>query len=412
MSTIYTTLWRSRIARSSLLRRPHLVHAIQRHGCGGGLGGGADIVAVPRWYYSESDWSSWSSDELGIDGPDEPAEFDAGDSFQRHTNTSGALQDSHRNQIQTAPAQRRRRHLYVALDDWRKGFSLYKLDLFTDGYPEPQANQQTRHRRLPPPTIRLEFSDIDKSAPLVAIGSKIVAWSSRKDGLTVIYDVDTGGQAIAHCSPKNVLHREWCQAAMVAGRDTLYAFVCSLYHHGTYAVHPGGKTISVSVLGEHNLPLGTYSYDTESHEWTHQGTWMLPFSWQAHYDDELDALVGHDAGYGVSKIGCCDVPSLGTDWPPIWKLCDDSLLSGLTCLSAKLVSVGGGYFCFVEIGPRERVDMRCCIGDGDKCELRVTTFRARYGKNGQLQITDRRLAHSYVLSRYEKLGYAIKAFWL
>ncbi|KAF8701356.1 hypothetical protein HU200_033686 [Digitaria exilis] len=320
-------------------------------------------------------------------------------------------------------AQRRRRHLYIAVDDWRKRFSVYKLDLFEDGYPEPQANQQTRHRRLPSPTIRLEFSDIDKSAPLVAIGSKIVACSSRKDGLTVIYDVDTGGQAIAHCSPKNVLHREWCQAAMVAGRDTLYAFVCSLYHHGTgelhflegvpdldsngggdttkllswrtsplplpfkletgygrvsrYAVHPGGKTISVSVLGEHNLPLGTYSYDTESHEWTHQGAWMLPFH-----------------------------------WPPIWKLCDDSLVSGLTCLSAKLVSVGGGYFCFVEIGPRQGVDMRCCVGDGDKCELRVTTFRARYGKNGQLQITDRRLAHSYVLSRYEKMGYAIKAFWM
>ncbi|KAF8748153.1 hypothetical protein HU200_013044 [Digitaria exilis] len=319
-------------------------------------------------------------------------------------------------------AQRRRRHLYIAVDDWRKRFSVYKLDLFEDGYPEPQANQQTRHRRLPSPTIRLEFSDIDKSAPLVAIGSKIVACSSRKDGLTVIYDVDTGGQAIAHCSPKNVLHREWCQAAMVAGRDTLYAFVCSLYHHGTGELHflegvpdldsnGGGDTTKLLSWRTSPLPLPfklETGYGRVSRYAVHPGGKTI----SAHYDDELDALVGHDAGYGVSKIGCCDVPSLGTDWPPIWKLCDDSLVSGLTCLSAKLVSVGGGYFCFVEIGPRQGVDMRCFVGDGDKCELRVTTFRARYGKNGQLQITDRRLAHSYVLSRYEKMGYAIKAFWM
>lgn len=196
---------------------------------------------------------------------------------------------------------------------------------------------------------------------------------------------------------------------MVASRNRIYAFICSLYHRGTgelhfldgvsdldnrgdsnkhlswstspsplpfkletaygrvssYAVHPGGKRISVSVIGDSNRPVGTYSYDTESHEWTHQGTWMLPFSWQAHYDDELDALVGHDAGYGVPTIGCCDIPYLGTEGsvvpPPIWKLCEDRLLSGLPCLNAKLLSMAGGYFCFVEIGPRQGVDIRWCI---------------------------------------------------
>ncbi|CAL5007247.1 unnamed protein product [Urochloa decumbens] len=482
---MYNTFCRSFLARSSRPIISHLSTAARRHGCGGSsrstplVGNGAN-GALSRGYC----WSDWSCDEFGIDDYSDsyPADEAAADVAGK-TPSSGH------------PNPWRRPHMYVIVDDWRWGFSLHKLDLLgdTDLVSRPQANQTTYHH-LPPPAMRLWFSNIGTSTTFAAVGSKILACSSGQDGLTIIYDTGTAGQAIVHCSP-NVLDRAYCQAAVGVG-NTLYAMGCSFDLRGTrdnrvkktlqrlaaqkfqvlacvfellpaviagvvadtgelhfldgavsdfdrakdnklswsrcpsqlpfklefaygrvasYAVHPDGKTIFTSVTGDSNHPVGTYSYDTEIREWSHQGTWMLPFSWQGCYDDELDAWVGHYDDSGIAKIGCCDIPSLGVGGsipPPNWKRCDDDVISGLMCLDAKLVSVGGGWFCFLESGPREGVDIRSCKGEGDKCELRVTTFRARYGKNGELRIVDRRLARSYVLSRYATGGFKMKAFWM
>ncbi|CAO2201165.1 unnamed protein product [Urochloa humidicola] len=452
---MYTILCRSLLTRSSRPIISHLSPAARRHGCGGSsrstvLVGGGVNGALSRGYC----WLDWSCDEYVIDDDSYPADEAVADDVAGKTSSSGHDAASYGH-----PNPWRRPHLYVIVDDWRWGFSLHKIDLLndTDLVSQAQANHTTYHR-LPPPAMRLQSSNIGTSTTFAAVGSKILACSNDQDGLTVIYDTDTAGQAIVHCSP-NVLDRAYCEATVGVGK-TLYSMGCSFDRHGTgelyfldgassdyvrakdnklswsrcpsplpfklelfaygrvasYAVHPNGKTIFVSVLGDNNLPVGTYSYDTEIHKWSHQGTWMLPFSWQGCYDDELEAWVGHDIDYNIPKISCCDIPSLsdeGGSIPlPNWKRCDDSLLSGLVCVDANLVSVGGGWFCFLESGPRKGFEFRHCKGDGDKCEMRVTTFRAKYGKNGELRIVDRRLARSYILSRYAIGGFQMKAFWM
>lgn len=210
----------------------------------------------------------------------------------------------------------------------------------------------------------------------------------------------------------------------------------------SYAVHPGGNRFYVSVTPpeqhgsncryyDDDIPdlteaednaakakAGTFTYHTKSREWTHLGTWMLPFAGQGYYDQELDAWVGFDMPYYGKgrKIGSCDIPSRawGSPEPPIWKLCekDISLVeSSATENTNVLVGMGSGRFCLLQSMPRNGV--HDCWGDGDKFELHVTTFRARYGKNGELTITDSRLVSSYVLSRYATYeNFSIQGFWI
>jgi hypothetical protein len=72
---------------------------------------------------------------------------------------------------------------------------------------------------------------------------------------------------------------------------------------------------------------------------------------------------------------------------------------------------GAGNFCLVEILTREGVDRKGCLGDGDKCVLRLTTFRVKYGDDdGELTITARRPAGEYKLSKYDMSE--AQAFWM
>jgi hypothetical protein len=69
---------------------------------------------------------------------------------------------------------------------------------------------------------------------------------------------------------------------------------------------------------------------------------------------------------------------------------------------------GAGNFCLVEILTREGVDRKGCLGDGDKCVLRLT----KYGDDddGELTITARRPAGEYKLSKYDMSE--AQAFWM
>uniref|UniRef100_A0A0E0KQK4 Uncharacterized protein n=1 Tax=Oryza punctata TaxID=4537 RepID=A0A0E0KQK4_ORYPU len=205
-----------------------------------------------------------------------------------------------------------------------------------------------------------------------------------------------------------------------------------------HALHPDGRTIFVSVEKTHagRPPVGeegTFSYDTERAEWTRRGDWRLPFKGQAHYDPHLDAWVGIAASSaGHPRLVACDVVQLSTDAdgtapPPKWTKCEEKL----TFLGAlrkrrvgdpKLVSMGGGEFCVVESAQRPGFKLGLgSLGDGDKFELRVTVFHAKFGKNGELLMTTAAAAaagssgpwrsHTYVLSRY-LLNFHAPAFWM
>ncbi|KAK3121239.1 hypothetical protein QOZ80_8BG0649140 [Eleusine coracana subsp. coracana] len=437
-----STLWRSFLSRSSHPLLPHLGPAARRHGLAGSvvLASSGACKVGSRSYYSDwidYEWfsSDGSDDDSGADASDpEPTSNDA--------------------RIWLAPLLQRW-HLYLGVDDWSKGFSLHKLDLLDEGKRgrQPQSNQI---RRLPPPAMRLEFPKKRTIPPLVAIGNKIIACTEMEDGITAIYNTRSGAQTMARCHPNVLYYNRW-QAAMVAD-DTLYAFISGDTGHNycstsdeqigstggmyclenvsnlgrdikevswktdpfplpfklengcgevtSYAVPPGGKTIFVSVNN-----TDTYSYHTKKREWMSLGTWSLPFTGHAYYDDELEAWVGYSRHRGVWKIGCCDVPSTvdgSYTTAPSWKMCKEIMSSLQSCLDFEVVNMGGGWFCLVESLPYKGKQKRDGLVDNN--ELRVTLFRARYDKNGELTIRDRQSICSYGLYRCRRYPFNLKAF--
>ncbi|KAL6842268.1 hypothetical protein ACP4OV_027916 [Aristida adscensionis] len=543
--------WRSLLAPRSVPLLPCFASpAARRHGRGGG--GVYQIMEhTSRGYWThDHSWSDYDYAEYGCPAGVVKAEDGAGGGSPATSPNCGSCE---------RPARRpRRRHLYVVLDDWRKGFSVHKLDLSGAAGPASPSSQAAAEpgiagERLPPPAVRMEFSNVSAGARFAALGSRIVACTQGPDGATVVYDTGAASQAIVPRSPE-VLRDAW-QAAVAAGDDRLYAFASNskarpppvdtaaadapsrqslgtdgddddnddsgddghqrqvstgeMYHleevierhpgeidcydqgskrwswspepsplpfnldrNGTvtsYAVHPDGNTIFVSVtpatpeegggyhchggyhgysggcgFGYHGgndeferqwrrqveerdnalAKTGTYSYHVKSRTWKHLGTWMLPFAGHAHYDGELDAWVGHgpSGSYGPGdKIGCCDViGSPPSPEPPSWKPCEEMSLSSLTrwkwLTETALVAMGGGRFCLVECAPRKEMDdLGDPWGDGDKFELLVTAFRLKYDKNGAIQVTDRRVVRSHVLSRYscpDEEMFSMQAFWM
>ncbi|CAL4915384.1 unnamed protein product [Urochloa decumbens] len=196
-----------------------------------------------------------------------------------------------------------------------------------------------------------------------------------------------------------------------------------------HALHPGGRAFFVSLhdprVHAGDDRRGTFSYDTGKEGggcWTRHGDWELPFAGQAHYDAGLDAWLGlhlhtHNREFYMDGYLCtCDVPPLGGGGTlaPDWRLSNEELfhVDPQRHIDAKIVPTGGGgSFCLVEILTREGVRRDECLGDGDKCVLRLTTFRAEYAADGELTITARRPAGHYYISRYIYM-FQPQAFWM
>ncbi|CAN6169321.1 unnamed protein product [Urochloa humidicola] len=202
-----------------------------------------------------------------------------------------------------------------------------------------------------------------------------------------------------------------------------------------HALHPAGRAFFVSlhncwIHGADDDRRGTFSYDTGKERggcWTRHGDWELPFAGQAHYDAGLAAWLGLHLhihrGHGFHMDGylcTCHVPPLtledGRSAPtpaPDSKLSNEHLfqVNLERHIDAKIVPIGGGGFCLVEILTREGVSKDECLGDGDKCVLRLTTFRAKYTADGELNITERRPAGHYYISRYIDM-FQTQAFWV
>uniref|UniRef100_A0A453MLM7 DUF1618 domain-containing protein n=2 Tax=Aegilops tauschii TaxID=37682 RepID=A0A453MLM7_AEGTS len=182
----------------------------------------------------------------------------------------------------------------------------------------------------------------------------------------------------------------------------------------SYAVHPDGRAIFVShsiFYGNPILPF-TFSLDTEHGGWTRRGDWTLPFQGRAYYDGHLDAWVGireaegdgtECENQGSPYLCPCDVPDLpdvNGDQPPEplpapeWKMCKEELTFFKGALSRAFVHTGRGRFCLLEVTRAREIE---AMDDCDEDLLRVTTFCAKHGKNGELLVAPCRHGRSYFL---------------
>ncbi|TVT98216.1 hypothetical protein EJB05_56495, partial [Eragrostis curvula] len=384
-------------------------------------------------------------------------------------------------------AMKKKKHMYLVLDDTNNGITVHKLDVDGGGDPSGDALE-----RLPnPPVIRMESPSLGDNPVVAIVGSNIIGVGTGspdplsdyelRDGVTVAFDTKTAVLTVLRDLPVDlrdnpvefaVAAGNWLYMLEGGGSSRNYYYGWSyrgeefcpgglhclkvedsvdvddatrskqdsvgcwyhlrspsrcLWSDGTsgipmyagnitgHALDPEGYAFFLSVNGycttNDKRCRGTFSYDGATGDWTRHGDWQLPFGGQAHYDNDLGVWIGLHYNYGSEHtdgyLCSCTVPSLGAeDEPePKWKLIGNEKLfleDPERHLQAKLVPMGGGgRFCLVEILTRDRVDVENYehLGDGDKCVLRLATFRVKSGDDGELVVTERRSAGSYKLSR-------------
>ncbi|KAM0928335.1 hypothetical protein ACQ4PT_002419 [Festuca glaucescens] len=327
--------------------------------------------------------------------------------------------------------QRKKKHLYLVLDDMEEGFTIRKLDDDAD-IPDDLLSA--------PPVARLLSPARSFSMFIAALGGRILAMSNQHP-TTLVYDTATAGVAAGPSLP-DALRNAYNIFVPTKAGDTMYAFA---YYFGcrppsvevmssssssakrspripsatfpssdwswrsmtpspfdeeermwSYALHPDGHTVFVSTVcfgyrgGDGNR---TFSFHTaaagDRTEWRCHGEWALPFEDQGYYDADLDAWVGLDRD---GHIGTCQVPATVPQQrqqrPELdWKVAKDKLWDVERQVQAHrptLTCMGNARFCLID-----RVRARESADDGCNCVLRLTTFRLRHSRKGELQIFDR-----------------------
>lgn len=333
-------------------------------------------------------------------------------------NTSKRCKIDHHHQ------QRRRRYVYLIVDDWERGYSVRKIDVDTFHH---SSNLQEAEALPEPPVVRFEGYH-GRLWFFGAHGTNILALPAYGTADFPVYDMETLGITLcAHpnghkiCGPPLM--------ASVAGKlymlvesslavlgdrpppdgdeDTTWAWTFMPGHLPAFqgpdvkslAVHPDGRTLFVSAKRR------TFSLDIESLEWTCQGNWVMPFSGEAYFDDELDAWVGlciYEDGFG--HVCSCDAVPVAAECQtmPAWKLSKDQLFYADRegHLGATLLSMGDGRYCLLE-----------CVWHEDQVGedyashrvYHVTMFGLKYDKDGELRISGRR-ARSYEMTDAHELN--------
>uniref|UniRef100_K3YXQ5 DUF1618 domain-containing protein n=1 Tax=Setaria italica TaxID=4555 RepID=K3YXQ5_SETIT len=319
---------------------------------------------------------------------------------------------------------RRRKHLYLVVDDWERGYSIRKLDLSSDSDSDDvdEANgpdgRTGTELRLPPAVFRLEAPRA-RSGLFAAFGTKIVATQLTPRGTIPMFDVRTRAFTFG---PRQEGQPNPCCTDFVQVGDNLYFIDDSCFMmldppppppkfahpyiqidwtwRGlpvppfddcpvSYAVHPDGRTIFFSTQGQtkKHTEVATFTFDTVCSQWTRHGAWRLPFRGRGYFDCELNAWVGLSGQPdNLGHLCTCEVVSADANTtdghpPPTCKLSKEKLFCvdpAEKHIGATLVYIGGrSKFCLVQCiatddrkgGVWEEVLPECL------CYLyRVTTF--------------------------------------
>uniref|UniRef100_A0A0D3GV96 DUF1618 domain-containing protein n=2 Tax=Oryza TaxID=4527 RepID=A0A0D3GV96_9ORYZ len=365
--------------------------------------------------------------------------------------------------VKTAPApEKRRKHLYLMLDDRDNAYRMHKIDV------DALADSEEDDMLLLPEPALLQFgTDRHSGMCFFALGSSIFA-TRPPHTPALVYDTDTGGLTVGPPLPNKLCGGPNITMAM-ADNKTMYALYdydtnylnphpmeamsweavpCTERHlprvkewtwksvpsqppYGrldeivSYAVHPDQCTFFVSVKEafcsrSDGGNKGTFSFDTKHCEWRWHGDWMLPFERQGYYDAELDAWVGLRLTDG--RVCACRVASRSSSAPPEWKLlqeklfCKDPQERQLMALSGIRPSLaymqGSGRFCLLECVLREGVDWKHAFGDdAHGCLLRLTIFGLKYDHQGELHTSIHRTNASYIVSKHNS-SFSPVAFWM
>lgn len=269
---------------------------------------------------------------------------------------------------------RRRKHLYLVLDDRKEGLSIHKIDgdNFDSDSDEEHVDAAGHAGHLPePPIARLEPPG-NTNMLFTAMDSKIFIVTDAQHGQTpaLVYNTKTSGLAIGPAVPSR---RRCGFDVVVPVRGMFYAFsppycneqcnfnVMSCASTGShdpgegrwawrslpspqapfssheviasYAVHSDGQTIFMTTCysDRPGIQKSTLSFNTKYSVWRWH-PWILPFRDQGYFDSELDAWVGlNKDGY----ICSCELPTdVGSETPIElgtaqldWQLADEKLFT-------------------------------------------------------------------------------------
>ncbi|CAL4918995.1 unnamed protein product [Urochloa decumbens] len=319
------------------------------------------------------------------------------------------------------PKRRRRmeeqRHLYLILDDCPQGYNIRKIDLLADDLCQMLTIEDCTYARSQSLPSAIFSFGAERGMPHYFAGafdSKILAMPQpinfAMDGKPMddipVYDVrmksfmfgpqrclepndpiyiPVSGRLFALADGSFELlypppRDEFTWEDFVWAWNKLPDLTFQSEHVTSYAVHPDGQTIFVSIWDWDCAVPVTLSFNTMENvirdsKWKQHGQWKLPFIGQAYFDPELDAWVGLSKDpYGW--ICSCDVVSTNLDTslpqcPPL-KLSKEKLFNKdgkhEQLLGVKLVYLDSDW------GECQKV----------KPILRLTTFSLKYDKKGEL----------------------------
>ncbi|CAM0880097.1 unnamed protein product [Alopecurus aequalis] len=203
--------------------------------------------------------------------------------------------------------KRPRKHLYLVLDDWEKGFSVHKLDALSmfDSDSNSDCDGGGGLQRLPdPPALRI--TEAQHSPTLFAgLGSRIFVantsqYSAQASG-SLVYDTETAAMSMGPRLPENPCCLFFAAAAMPEPdgenkqrkkkktRETTTLYTLSTINHEDRSEHPNGHLQSVSV---HALSAPSAA----SAEWS----WESVPAHLAPFDSNDETVIA----YAVHPDGC------------------------------------------------------------------------------------------------------------